>query len=32
MKNIGTANVLYYPKEREMELEEAPTPGMKLQL
>jgi hypothetical protein len=32
MKQIGTANVSYYPKEREIELEEAPSPGMKLQL
>jgi len=32
MKNLGTPNVSYYPKEREMEPEEAPAPGMKLQL
>ena len=32
MKNLGTANVSYYPKEREIELEEAPSPSMKLQL
>ena len=32
MNKIGTANVSYHPKEREIELEEAPSPGMKLQL
>ena len=32
MKNRCTPNVSYYPKEREMEPEEAPAPGMKLQL
>ena len=32
MKDIGTPNVSYFPKEREIELEEAPSPGMKLQL
>ncbi len=32
MSKIGTANVSYYPKEREIELEETPSPGMKLQL
>jgi hypothetical protein len=31
MKDIGTLNVSYFPKEREIELEEAPSPGMKLQ-
>ncbi len=30
MKSRGTAAVSYYPKEREIELEEAPSPGMKL--
>ncbi|AGA68850.1 hypothetical protein Desdi_1340 [Desulfitobacterium dichloroeliminans LMG P-21439] len=32
MRDIRTPNVSYFPKEREIELEEAPTPGMKLQL
>ena len=32
MKQIDTANVSYYPKEREIELEKAPSSGMKLQL
>jgi len=31
-KNCSSLNVSYYPKEREIELEEAPSPGMKLQL
>jgi len=31
-KNCASLNVSYYPKEREMEPEEAPAPGMKLQL
>lgn len=31
-KNCVSLNVSYYPKEREIELEEAPSPGMKLQL
>lgn len=31
MKDIQTTNVSYFPKEREIELEEAPAPGMKLQ-
>lgn len=32
MNKIGTPNVSYYPTEREIELEKAPSPGMKLQL
>ena len=32
MQDIRTPNVSYFPKEREIELEEAPSPGMKLQL
>lgn len=32
MRGIRTPNVSYLPKEREIELEEAPSPGMKLQL
>lgn len=32
MRDIRTPNVSYFPKEREIELEEAPSPGMKLQL
>lgn len=32
MDKIGTANVSYYPKEREIELEEAPSSGMIMKL
>ena len=32
MRDIRTANVSYFPKEMEIELEEAPSPGMNLQL
>jgi hypothetical protein len=32
MQDIRTPNVSYFPKEREIGLEEAPSPGMKLQL
>ena len=32
MQDIRTPNVSYFPKEREIELEEVPSPGMKLQL
>jgi hypothetical protein len=32
MRDIRTPNVSYFPKEREIELEEVPSPGMKLQL
>lgn len=31
MKDIQKTNVSYFPKKREIELEEAPAPGMKLQ-
>lgn len=31
-KNCASLNVSYYPKEMEIELEETPSPGMKLQL
>jgi len=32
MRNIGTANVSYYPREISQELDEAPAPGMSLKL
>lgn len=32
MKNIGTANVSYFPMEMEQELEEAPSSGMSMRL
>jgi hypothetical protein len=32
MKNIGTANVSYFPKEMEPELDEAPSSGMNMKL
>lgn len=32
MNKIGTANVSYYPKEREIELEETPASGMVMEL
>lgn len=32
MKNIGTANVSYYPRPMEQEPEDAPAPSMSMKL
>ena len=32
MKNIGTANVSYFPKEMELKLDEAPSSDMNMKL